>query len=67
LILGAKAHYKICSFSDEKAFSNPIMWGYYANGFRGVAVEIEVCGEEVNKIKYERKIPSSSRVLKKAS
>ena len=53
LILGAKASYKICSFSDEKAFSDPKMWGYYANGFRGVGVEIEVCREEVEEINYE--------------
>ena len=32
------------------------MWGHYANGFRGVAIEIEVCENEVNKIKYKREI-----------
>jgi len=57
LIFGEKARYKICSFSNEKAFSNPIMWGYYANGFRGVAVEIEVREKEVKKIKYVDDIP----------
>ena len=30
LILGAKASYKICSFSSEDAFTNPLMWGYFA-------------------------------------
>ena len=49
LIFKAKARYKICSFSNEEAFSKPIMWGYYANGFRGVAVEIEVSEKEVKK------------------
>jgi len=57
LIFREKESYKICSFSNENAFSNPIMWGYYANGFRGVAVEIEVCEKEVKKIKYVDKIP----------
>ena len=57
LIFKAKESYKICSFSNEKAFSNPIMWGYYANGFRGVVVEIEVSEEEVKIINYVDKIP----------
>jgi len=57
LIFKAKESYKICSFSNEEAFSNPIMWGYYANGFRGVAVEIEVSEEKVKKINYVDKIP----------
>lgn len=52
LIYVEKTRYKICSFSNEKAFSNPIMWGYYANGFRGVAVEVEVGIEEVKEINY---------------
>jgi hypothetical protein len=56
LIFGEKASYKICSFSNKKAFSNPIMWGYYANGFRGVAIEIEVYRFKINKIKYEDEI-----------
>ena len=57
LIYGAKAKYKICSFSNEEAFSKPIMWGYYANGFRGVAVEIEVRRKDVKEITYVDKIP----------
>jgi hypothetical protein len=56
-IFHEKESYKICSFSDEKAFSNPIMWGYYANGFRGVAVEIEVNRDEVKKMEYVDEIP----------
>jgi hypothetical protein len=61
LIFVEKARYKICSFSHEKAFSNPVMWGYYANGFRGVAVEVEVGIEEVKKIKYVDKSPGFKR------
>lgn len=32
----------ICSFSGEEAKTNPLMWGYYCNGFKGIALEIEV-------------------------
>jgi hypothetical protein len=56
-IFNEKEGYKICSFSHEKAFSNPILWGYYANGFRGVAVEVDVGKEEVREIKYEPELP----------
>jgi hypothetical protein len=57
LIFEIKMGYKICSFSHEKAFSNPLLWGYYANGFRGVAVEVDVGTEEVREIKYEPELP----------
>jgi len=57
LIFKEKESYKICSFSNGKAFTNPIMWGYYAGGFKGVAVEIETCRGEVKKIKYVNNIP----------
>ena len=42
----------ICSFSAERAFKSPSMWGYYANGFKGIAVEIEVDKKEVHRVKY---------------
>lgn len=37
-----KNQFKICSFSGKKAFLNPSIWGYYANGFKGLVIEIEV-------------------------
>ncbi len=37
-----KEKYKICSFSGFNGFINPLLWGYYANGFRGIAIEIEI-------------------------
>ena len=37
-----KKQCRICSFSDIWGFKKPIMWGYYANGFKGMAIEIEV-------------------------
>ncbi len=52
-----KNKYRICSFSGNEAFENPIMWGYYANGFRGIAIEIEINESEVHKITYVDKIP----------
>lgn len=42
----------ICSFSGKRGFSNPALWGYYANGFKGIAIEIEVRDAEVRKVKY---------------
>jgi len=51
-VYSKKCDYKICSFSGEDAFKNPIMWGYYANGFRGIAIEIEVNNNYVKQIIY---------------
>jgi hypothetical protein len=48
----------ICSFSGEKAFQEPIMWGYYANGFKGIAIEIEVDEARVTTIEYTSEIPN---------
>lgn len=55
-VFDEKNKYKICSFSSEKGFENPIMWGYYAAGFKGVAVELEVKESEVVEVKYKEKI-----------
>lgn len=56
-IYGEKNKYKICSFSDEKAFVNPAMWGYYANGFKGIAIEIEIGESEVKEVTYRESVP----------
>lgn len=58
LMYGSKSKYKICSFSGRKAFENPIMWGYYANGFSGFVVEIDVEKSSIDKIQYVKRIPS---------
>lgn len=55
-IYGMKKKYKICSFSGSEAFAEPVMWGYYANGFRGIAIEIETNKGEVEEIKYADEI-----------
>lgn len=49
-----KNSYLICSFSGRKGFENPLLWGYYANGFKGVAIEIEVENNDkfIKKMKY---------------
>jgi hypothetical protein len=72
-----KSNYKICSFSgggsplSDKGFNNPTLWGYYANGFKGIAVEVEIdedntkeTEEEKNYIcpvSYEKGIPKWER------
>jgi hypothetical protein len=51
-IYSEKGQYKICSFSGEKGFKKPNIWGYYTDGFKGVAIEVEVEDDEVNPIDY---------------
>lgn len=57
-IFSEKNNKRICCFSSEEAFKSPIMWGYYANGFKGVAIEIEVALKDVHKVTYENSIAS---------
>ena len=54
-----KNKYVICSFSDnsddnipKKPIQNPLLWGYYANGFKGIAIEIEEDESNVKKVDY---------------
>lgn len=51
-IFNQKNTYKICSFSGQKGFENPAMWGYYAGGFHGVAIEVEIDEHKIEKVKY---------------
>lgn len=57
-LYGQKTKHVICSFSGVNAFPNPIMWGYYANGFKGIAIEIEVdCRQqEIKKMTYAKEV-----------
>ena len=55
-IYNEKEKYKICSFSGKNGFINPLLWGYYANGFKGVAIEIEVKKKNIYKIQYVSEI-----------
>lgn len=58
VIYNEKNKYKICSFSYKEAFEDPAMWGYYANGFKGMAIKIEVNKSNVKIIDYVNEIPS---------
>lgn len=57
-----KNDYKICSFSTEVGFKNPTMWGYYANGFKGVAIEIEIAKAKVEIVDYKDEILSIKNI-----
>lgn len=61
-IYDEKESYKICSFSAEKGFRNPAMWGYYAGGFRGIAIELEINDNEVEKVSYISKLTKKKNV-----
>jgi hypothetical protein len=52
-IFKAKEQYKICSFSGENGFKNPTMWGYYCDGFKGVAIKVEIDNNKIEKVNYE--------------
>jgi len=58
VIYSEKNKHKICSFSGKAAFEKPVMWGYYANGFKGMAIEIDIDKNYVEKINYVNDIPS---------
>lgn len=53
-VFSTKNHYRICSFSDRVALRRPLMWGHYANGFRGIAIEVKVAAESVTKVVYKK-------------
>lgn len=60
-----KNKYRICSFSGETALENPLMWGYYANGFRGVAIEIDAPeASDDNQVKVHLKVEYADELLK---
>lgn len=53
-LFNSKNDYLVCSFSGEDGFKNQQLWGYYANGFRGVAIEINVEGNDeiIKEVRY---------------
>ncbi len=65
-IYDEKAGYKICSFSgDDKSgegFHSPLMWGHYAGGFKGVAIEVEA---EIKRVKYHCPSPHLEKEVEK--
>lgn len=52
-VFSEKNKFRVCSFSGREALELPTMWGYYANGFKGVAIEIEVPTCEVHQVSYQ--------------
>jgi len=54
----------IGSLSAPCALWRPLMWGYYANGFKGCAIEIEVNIGKVNEVSYTQDLvcPSGGTV-----
>ncbi|MCK5599603.1 hypothetical protein KAI78_08260 [bacterium] len=57
-IYNEKQSYRICCLSGEKALLKIPMWGYYANGFKGVAIEFEVKEKHhlPTKVNYKKKL-----------
>jgi hypothetical protein len=53
-----KLKQRICSFS--KTFYNLLLWSHYADGHKGIAIEIEIDRKNpnLNKVIYESKIPT---------
>lgn len=45
-VFSDKNRYVICSFSSKEALKNPLLWGYYADGYKGIAIEIE-CDKKI--------------------
>lgn len=43
----------LCSFSGRQALEKLIMWGYYANGLKGIAIEIEIEDDSVREMTYQ--------------
>lgn len=51
----------ICSFSHHGAIKNPLLWGYYANGSKGIAIEIYIDENEMETDEKIRKIEYSDK------
>lgn len=57
-----KNSFVICSFSSEDALYEPLLWGYYANGFKGIAIVIEINEEDVLKHNENGNMPHIENV-----
>ncbi len=51
-IFSDKSGRVICSFSGKRALNKPLMWGYYANGFKGLVIELDVDDAAVCEMTY---------------
>lgn len=64
-VFSDKAKYAICSFSGRQALLRPTMWGYYASGFKGVAIEINVIADDVQhveQVEYTCDLPCANQL-----
>jgi hypothetical protein len=55
-IYDEKNKYFTCSFAHPSLLEKPLLWGYYANGFKGVAIEIELDDDDkksFHKVNYD--------------
>lgn len=51
----SKKQFRVCSFS--RYFSNSLLWSYYADGFSGVCVAVEIEDKFLKPVVYEDDIP----------
>jgi hypothetical protein len=51
-----KAGKVICSFFGRGALRKPLLWCHYANGFKGVAIEVEVDTALMRKVRYDDRL-----------
>ncbi len=51
-----KARLLICSFSAEPAIRSPAMWGYYAGGFKGAVIEVDIADSSPGHVEYVKKV-----------
>jgi hypothetical protein len=51
-----KGDYKICSLSTD--WKPILQWAHYADGFKGLAIEIEMREENLNEVEYKDRIPT---------
>jgi len=54
-VFSGKNSFKICSFTGDGSLNNPLLWGYYANGFKGAAIEVEVRVSNIKEIIKNKK------------
>lgn len=55
-IKAAKQKHKVCSLSED--FKHPLLWAHYADGFKGICIEIGIeQGYNVHEIKYMNETP----------
>jgi hypothetical protein len=61
-IRSGKKEYKICALSTT--YQSYLLWTHYANGFKGIAIEIEIDKKDIHKIDYTVKLPDLENLEK---